>query len=32
MTVPGALGVQESGYVLVGNLLGIPGDLLSLCL
>lgn len=24
--VPGGLGVQESGYVLVGNLLGIPGD------
>src|SRR6266576_4947457 len=24
--VPGALGVQEGGYVLVGNLLGIPGD------
>ena len=24
--VPGALGVQEGVYVLVGNLLGIPGD------
>ena len=24
--VPGALGVQEGGYVMVGNLLGIPGD------
>jgi putative membrane protein len=24
--VPGQLGVQESGYVLVGNLLGIPGQ------
>lgn len=24
--VPSGLGVQESGYVLVGNLLGIPGD------
>jgi putative membrane protein len=24
--VPGGLGVQEGGYVLVGNLLGIPGD------
>jgi putative membrane protein len=24
--VPGAIGVQEGGYVLVGNLLGIPGD------
>jgi putative membrane protein len=24
--VPGALGVQEGGYLLVGNLLGIPGD------
>jgi putative membrane protein len=24
--VPGALGVQESGYLGVGNLLGIPGD------
>ena len=24
--VPGALGVQEGGYVLVGNLLGIPGE------
>jgi putative membrane protein len=24
--VPGALGVQEGGYVVVGNLLGIPGD------
>jgi putative membrane protein len=25
--VPGALGVQEGGYLLVGNLLGIPGDI-----
>lgn len=24
--VPSGLGVQEGGYVLVGNLLGIPGD------
>jgi putative membrane protein len=24
--VPGALGIQESGYLLVGNLLGIPGE------
>ena len=24
--VPGALGVQEGGYLFVGNLLGIPGD------
>jgi putative membrane protein len=24
--VPGQLGVQESGYVVVGNLLGIPGQ------
>jgi putative membrane protein len=24
--VPGALGVQEGGYVVVGNFLGIPGD------
>ena len=24
--VPGALGVQESGYLFVGNLLGIPGE------
>jgi putative membrane protein len=24
--VPGGLGVQETGYVLVGNLLGIPGE------
>jgi putative membrane protein len=24
--VPAGLGVQESGYLLVGNLLGIPGD------
>jgi len=24
--VPGALGVQEGGYVLLGSLLGIPGD------
>jgi uncharacterized membrane protein YbhN (UPF0104 family) len=25
--VPGALGVQESGYLLVGGLLGIHGDI-----
>jgi len=25
--IPGGLGVQESGYVLVGNLLGIPGEM-----
>jgi len=25
--VPGALGVQEGGYILVGNLLGVPGDI-----
>jgi putative membrane protein len=25
--VPGALGVQESGYLLVGNLLGISGEM-----
>jgi putative membrane protein len=25
--VPGALGVQEGGYLLIGNLLGIPGDI-----
>lgn len=24
--VPGQLGVQESGYLVIGNLLGIPGD------
>ena len=24
--VPGGLGVQEGGYVLVGSLLGIPGE------
>src|SRR5207245_3285281 len=24
--VPGGLGVQEGGYLFVGNLLGIPGD------
>src|SRR5262249_49202301 len=24
--VPGALGVQEGGYVIIGVLLGIPGD------
>lgn len=24
--VPGALGVQESGYLFLGNLLGIPGE------
>jgi putative membrane protein len=24
--LPGALGVQEGGYVLVGSLLGVPGD------
>jgi len=24
--VPGALGVQEGGYIFVGSLLGIPGD------
>jgi putative membrane protein len=24
--VPGALGVQEGSYVVIGNLLGIPGD------
>ncbi|HST31611.1 MAG TPA: flippase-like domain-containing protein [Chthoniobacterales bacterium] len=24
--VPGGIGAQESGYVLVGNLLGIPGE------
>jgi putative membrane protein len=24
--VPGGLGVQEGGYLVVGNLLGIPGD------
>jgi len=25
--VPGAIGVQEGGYILLGNLLGIPGDM-----
>lgn len=25
--VPGALGVQEGGYILIGNLLGISGDM-----
>lgn len=25
--VPGALGVQEGGFLLIGNLLGIPGDI-----
>jgi putative membrane protein len=24
--IPGALGVQEGGYIIVGSLLGIPGD------
>jgi uncharacterized membrane protein YbhN (UPF0104 family) len=24
--VPGQLGVQEGGYLVIGNLLGIPGD------
>ena len=24
--VPGQLGVQESGYLVIGNLLGIPGE------
>jgi len=24
--VPGGLGVQEGGYLVVGNLLGIPGE------
>ena len=24
--VPGAVGVQEGGYILIGNLLGISGD------
>src|SRR5207237_9679028 len=24
--VPGGLGVQEGGYLFIGNLLGIPGD------
>ena len=24
--VPGALGVREGGYIIVGGLLGIPGD------
>jgi putative membrane protein len=25
--VPGAVGVQEGGYILLGNVLGIPGDM-----
>lgn len=25
--VPGAVGVQEGGYILIGNLLGIPGEI-----
>jgi len=25
--VPGAVGVQEGGYILLGNLLGIPGEM-----
>jgi putative membrane protein len=25
--VPGAVGVQEGGYILLGNILGIPGDM-----
>jgi uncharacterized membrane protein YbhN (UPF0104 family) len=25
--VPGAMGVQEGGYILLGNLLGIPGEI-----
>ena len=25
--VPGALGVQEGGYIILGNLLGIPGEI-----
>jgi hypothetical protein len=25
--VPGAVGVQEGGYLLLGNLLGIPGEI-----
>lgn len=25
--VPGAIGVQEGGYILLGNLLGIPGEI-----
>jgi putative membrane protein len=25
--VPGAVGVQEGGYILLGNLLGIPGEI-----
>ncbi len=24
--IPGALGIREGGYVVVGGLLGIPGD------
>ncbi len=28
--VPGGLGVQEGGYLFVGNLLGIPGELAKL--
>jgi putative membrane protein len=25
--VPGAIGVQEGGYILLGNLLGVPGEI-----
>jgi hypothetical protein len=25
--VPGAVGVQEGGYILLGNFLGIPGEI-----
>jgi hypothetical protein len=25
--VPGAVGVQEGGYILLGNLLNIPGEM-----
>jgi hypothetical protein len=25
--VPGAVGVQEGGYILLGNILGIPGEI-----
>jgi uncharacterized membrane protein YbhN (UPF0104 family) len=25
--VPGAVGVQEGGYILLGNLLGIPSEM-----
>ena len=25
--VPGAVGVQEGGYIFLGNLLGIPGEI-----